>query len=194
MSHDICPNCQRPKYKTAKLCRKCWQIERTQTIEERFWSKVDVRGPHECWPWLGGTDKYGYGRINSGGKNGTPLVASHVALELDRGYPLAPGELACHTCDNPPCCNPVHLFAGTHKDNADDMIRKGRGITGDRHPHRTRGTAARGEQNGRVKLTTEQVLSIRANPDKPTKEIAIEYSITRWQARNILARRSWKHV
>jgi DNA-binding Xre family transcriptional regulator len=89
---------------------------------DQFWSRVDKSGgPDACWPWV----KAKPGKYGSVTINGKPKVASRVAYELARG-PLAPGLLACHTCDNPPCCNPAHLFAGTYYDNTMDAIRKGR--------------------------------------------------------------------
>jgi hypothetical protein len=92
------------------------------TLAERFWAKVDQRGPDECWPWLASTNQQGYGQINIDGR---PHLSSRVALELTQG-PLAPGLSACHHCDNPPCCNPAHLYAGTKADNMNDYLERGR--------------------------------------------------------------------
>ena len=92
----------------------------------RFWSKVDQRGPDDCWPWTGARSAKGYGRIGvtiDGRKAG--IIASRFSFLIYYG-PLPPGMMACHTCDNPPCVNPAHLFAGTAQTNAQDMVAKGR--------------------------------------------------------------------
>ena len=89
-----------------------------------FWSRVDVRTPGECWPWRGATNSDGYGRHKIAG---VTLNAHRVAWDITYpDQPLPDGVLACHRCDNPPCCNPTHLFPGTPADNTRDMIRKGR--------------------------------------------------------------------
>lgn len=90
----------------------------------RLWRRVDVRTPDECWPWMGCTVGRGYGQLRWAGQQ---VTASRVAFAVANGGNL-PGRktLVCHRCDNPICCNPSHLFPGTHKDNYDDMWRKGR--------------------------------------------------------------------
>jgi hypothetical protein len=92
--------------------------------QERFWSKVDRRGPDECWPWTGCIVRNGYGQFAR--ENRGPLVKpNRVAWALANGRDL--GDLyACHTCDNRSCCNPAHIFAGTHSDNMRDCFQKGR--------------------------------------------------------------------
>lgn len=92
-------------------------------IEERFWGKVNRIGFEECWEWMAARDPNGYGRI--GGKRPRAELAHRVAYRLTRGdIPL--GLHVCHSCDNPPCCNPNHLFLGTDLDNNRDMRAKGR--------------------------------------------------------------------
>lgn len=91
------------------------------SIEERFWSKVDVRGPDDCWTWKAAT-RAGYGRFWDGSR----LVnAQCFAWESEHG-PMPEGKCGLHRCDNPPCCNPAHIFPGTKKENSLDMVVKGR--------------------------------------------------------------------
>lgn len=90
---------------------------------ELFWSRVDKSGgPGVCWPWMHSCNPAGYGRFHS---RGLTWAAHRVAYELtyrDLGDDL----VVCHQCDNPPCCNPDHLFKGTHTDNMRDASAKGR--------------------------------------------------------------------
>lgn len=94
----------------------------------------EVPNTDQCVRWPGRLDRYGYGRIGKAG------LAHRVSYELHRAAP--PREMCvCHTCDNPSCVNPNHLWLGTPKDNALDKSRKGRARGGT------------GERNGNHKLT-----------------------------------------
>lgn len=101
-----------------------------RTAEEFLRDYVDKsRGPDACWPYLGARNKAGYGVINA---DNWPRPAHRFVLEQHLDQPLG-ALLACHHCDNPACCNPAHLYAGTAKDNAADKVRRRRS-RGARHP------------------------------------------------------------
>lgn len=85
-----------------------------------------VRSSTGCWEWTGRVDKDGYGRTTWAGR---PWGVHRLSFSLFCGT-LIDGRCVCHSCDNPKCCNPVHLFIGSDADNAADRDRKGRGPRG----------------------------------------------------------------
>lgn len=96
----------------------------------RFKNKVERcrRGANECWEWKWHRNKKGYGKVSTGKKC---HQAHRVSYRVFRGK-VRKDLLVCHTCDNPPCINPRHLFLGTNQDNVNDREQKGRGTRGKR--------------------------------------------------------------
>ena len=134
------------------------------TPEERiaaFWSKVDKSGgPDACWNWTGSFYPSGYGAVRW---NGHTHLSHRLAYALSYGA-IPQGMCVCHRCDNPPCCNPTHLWIGTKADNNADKMKKGRMVVArgsqngqNTHPERT----PRGELHVCAKLTDAQVDEIR---------------------------------
>lgn len=117
---------------------------------DRFWSGVQCRAYNECWPWLRSTHDKGYGRIREN-KHGRLVPAHRVAFQLS-GRQLHADKMICHSCDNPPCCNPAHLFEGDARINYDDAWRKHRVILP---------PVKFGEDNPATKLAREDILKIR---------------------------------
>lgn len=85
-----------------------------KTVEERFWEKVDRRGPDECWEWQAARGPKGYG-LFAGGEYGRQ--ANRVAYQLTYGLLTDRSLVVHHRCDNPPCCNPAHLVPTTNRHN-----------------------------------------------------------------------------
>jgi hypothetical protein len=178
------------------------------TMPERFWRHVDKRGPDECWPWTAHRDKNGYGNSSLHQK---AFRAHRLAFYLETGTMPPPDMCVCHRCDNPPCCNPAHLFLGTNADNTRDRDQKGRTARGDRsgsrlHPERlARGDrsparipgARQGTKNGKARLTEAQVVEIRetfARRQAGHSELGRQYGLTPQGIFSIVRGITWKHI
>ncbi len=147
----------------------------------RFTDKVDIKNKDDCWNWLGGKSSDGYGNFRFEGK----IVGSHVvAYKLHHNVNDLKGLHVLHTCDNPSCVNPEHLFLGTASDNAIDKVSKGR-----HNDHK-------GELHPMVKLTEQLVIYIREQFKRGKSQAAIarEVKVTRNNIHHIVHRRSWTHI
>jgi hypothetical protein len=93
-----------------------------QKTIDRFWKKVIKGKEDECWLWIGVINKGGYGRISIKEKS---ILIHRFSYELHKGK-IPNGLYVLHSCDNPPCCNPKHLWLGTLSENTQDMWNKNR--------------------------------------------------------------------
>lgn len=145
-----------------------------------FWGRVEIGPPNECWPWRLSLNGDGYGQIAVGGKNWT---ASRLAYVLAYGG-IANGLFVCHSCDNKPCCNPSHLYAGTRSQNECDKHRRGSPAT------------PKGERNHFSKLTEESVKHIRGliRRDFTNVHIAQIIGVHHSTISAIRKGKTWKHV
>ena len=123
-------------------------IRKSASFDADFWLRVEKRGADECWPWLGRCSPSGYGRARWLAKS---EYAHRVAYRLAVG-PIADDLFVIHSCDNPPCCNPLHLRLATAGENMRDRDRKGRSRYGPNAP--------------RLKLSLTEVVRLRAEEAK----------------------------
>ncbi len=149
----------------------------------RFWSKVDIAPVEMCWEWLASISKPSpYPRFKLGDKT---ITAHRAAWTLAYG-PIPKRLLVRHKCDNPKCCNPAHLELGTHQDNVNDMMRRGR---------HTKVSLA-GSSNPRAKLDEVTVKAIRAKyatGTTSTIKLAREFAVSQGLISQIVNQRIWRH-
>ena len=146
----------------------------------RFYSYVKIM-PSDCHEWQGVCNSQGYGQFCIDGKM---MLWHRVAWEIVNG-PILDGLLCLHRCDNPLCCNPVHLWLGTQGDNMRDCVGKGRA------------NRPKGEDHPMAKLTEEDVAEIReayAGGGCTQRQLAHRFRVTQGVIGPIVRREAWKHV
>lgn len=148
----------------------------------RFWERTNV-ARDECWPWMGCIGSCGYGQLDI---NFRRYLTHRFSYMLHNGNEEIPdGMCVCHTCDNPPCVNPDHLFLGTKKDNIHDMIVKGR-------------DTARHRGSGRALLTSSDVKSIKEDLSQGGRgtitTLARRYEVSRGAISGIKFGKTWNQI
>jgi hypothetical protein len=138
-----------------------------------FWNMLMFED--DCLIWTGGKSFQGYGQVQWNRRQ----IGTHRLALLLVGGTIEPGQIVLHACDNRLCCHPNHLTAGSYQDNTDDMVAKGRSMTG--------------ERNGSAKLTAEDVRSIRASP-RATRDLAHLYKVAKDTIRDAKVGRTWKSL
>jgi len=151
-------------------------VKLTEKNIRNFWKKVKAADEASCWNWTA-SKRNGYGAIKINGK----MRPSHRVSWIIHNGKIPKGLHVLHRCDNPVCCNPNHLFLGTHAENMKDRDEKGRVAHN------------RGEKNGRAKLTKEAVIEIFYDIDTNVK-IAKKHGISRYTVRDIKNYKRWQHV
>lgn len=144
-----------------------------KSATDRYWSYV-VKGG-SCWGWSGAKTRGGYGDIHV---NGKMIKAHRFSYELHFGS-IPDGMVVRHMCNNPECTNPDHLKIGTQADNMSDAIESGRIARGGRHPN--------------VKLSIDDILSIR-NDSRTNRAIAAQYKVDSSTISDIKNRKTWRWV
>lgn len=155
-------------------------ITRKLSFETRFWMNVKKSDAESCWEWVAGADPDGYGAFKAT-HNGVNYTRAHrYSFALHHMHPVK-GMHVCHSCDNPRCVNPKHLFLGTPHENMLDKIAKGRS----NHPF--------GEAASRAVLSEEQARAILID-ERPFAQIAFDYSVSTGTISDIKRRHSWAHL
>ena len=147
-------------------------------MQDRFWEKVDILGPDECWEWTSSKMYSGYGTFWNYGR---ARIAHRIAYELG-GEEIPSGMEVMHSCDNRGCCNPSHVRPGTHAENMADSKMKGR--------------TARGVRSYWAKLNDEIVRQIRCDWSNGMSclKIGAKYGIDQGHAWRVANRKLWAHV
>ena len=155
------------------------RIPTSKEFQERFWSKVKKADGDACWEWQASLSvRGGYGQLTAG--RGNLLKAHRVVYEVTKGAP-APGLLICHTCNNPRCCNPDHLYAGTVADNWRDAKRAGAA-------HKF--AVLHGEACPASKLTEVEALRVLSSEERGA-DLARELGVTPSAISRIRKGKSW---
>lgn len=149
-----------------------WCSRTPGTLKEHWFRYVDETPENACWLWMGPKDKDGYGKMCHEGKH---LRAHRVSYELHIGK-IESGKLVCHSCDNPTCVNPAHLFVGTNSENMIDMVCKERG--------------------GAQKLSPSDVMAIRTllAEGYGAEDVAVKFNVHVYTIRRIRNGRRWGHL
>jgi len=161
----------------------------TDKVANRFWSKVQIAPPNECWEWMAGLkdnrvfrNRYGAFRVNSHINIRSHQVAYIFANQCD----IPDGMVVCHTCDNPKCCNPSHLWLGTNTDNMRDAALKSRL----KIPNNS------GEKHGMSMLLEDDVRKIKFAPQYwgIGRDLALRFGVSPQTVAMIRSGKRWSHV
>lgn len=150
---------------------------------EKFWSKVAITANiNKCWEWQAFKNKEGYGGFRV---NRNQVIASHRLAYFIHNNKDPLDKCVCHSCDNPACVNPAHLWLGTRYENAMDRESKGRN------------KPLSGEKNGNSRFTAEQVKEMRAlysSGELNQHEIAERFGTHQGVIWAIVTKKTWKHI
>jgi len=168
-----------------RIHRGKWSIEQALELAppptaaiNRIFNRIEVDPVTYCWEYTRGLNSDGYGCIDIHNKT---FRVHRIMYEYIYGDIPADRPLILHRCDNRKCCNPMHLYAGTNRNNMDDMV------------SRNRSSRSIGENNGRSRLTDKKVIEIRES-DEPQAVLAKRFNVNQGTIWHIKARKTWKHI
>lgn len=152
-----------------------------KTDQDRFQEKIHISSPDDCWEWKAGRDKNGYGKFKL---NGRSMRAPRIAYAWHHSVNVDSLDIVRHHCDNPPCCNPAHLYHGTTQDNVDDRMQRGRDAS------------RAGKENGQAKLTNDQVMEIRREltAGEIQRVLARKFNVCQATISKIARGERWMHL
>ncbi len=159
----------------------------SQKAVNNFLSKFDILDQNDCWIWIGARGKNGYGRVYNGTKT---MLAHRFSYEIFVGE-ILPSMVICHSCDNPACVNPHHLFMGTMKDNMRDSVNKNRFV------FNYGKIDNRGEKHGLHKLSNDDILEIQrfySERKYNQPELAELYGVTQSCVSRVVTGKRWRHI
>lgn len=154
------------------------------TLTEKHWNKIEITGPDSCWEWTGSQAPGGYGQVRV--KNKLYRVTRIMLAWVDGIEIPDRNVFILHSCDNPPCVNPLHLRWGTHKENVKDALGR----------KRYKNNFKAGEKHRAAKLKAADVLRIRElyAGGASIRELENEYGVTFQSIWNIVNRKTWVKV
>lgn len=155
----------------------------TPNFFEKHREKIEFGGPDDCWLWVAGKSRAGYGVVGTSLK---VCYAHRKSYEAENGDGSVDGLVVRHKCDTPACVNPAHLEIGTQADNMRDMMKRGR----NRQP--------KGSANGSAKLTEADVAAIRAEYVRGSRvhgavAVARRFKVCHTTIGSIVRREKWRH-
>lgn len=166
---------KKPNKRTIHLCgnHSCVNPDHVSERTPANVFKENIQKTDGCWKWLGAKDSDGYGIMTADTK---PVKAHRYSYEKHKGH-IPEGMWVLHTCDNPECTNPDHLYIGTNKENVKDRMDRKRQPDGERHPD--------------AKMTIAQVRQLREKGKTGTyKTIGEQYGLSIAQTAKILNRQA----
>ena len=149
-----------------------------RTTKRSILLKCQIGGSSGCWVWTGKISRR-YGVVSMDDR---PERVHRAIWRLENG-PIPQGLFVCHRCDNPLCCNPAHLFLGTHLENVTDCVAKRRHSHGEKHPDAIL-----------AEMDVRKIIAARGRPRGTGRRLAQEYRVSPSTISAIWVGRVWRHV